>query len=162
MRDKGSQSRCFVPVSPWFVENGPRATISFLWWFCTLKQIFQTTNSFKDNIKDNTCGPKWKYILYKSLDVLKTYFSTMSPRDRYNLSMELKKIQNDPKSIFMQHNMSVGDTYVLHNRFFVIQIKIIKVIIRCIKYLSRGDIEIFGMRHRKFVRGAIRWPVVFF
>ena len=105
---------------------------------------------------------KVKKYIFLSLDVLKTYFSTMFPRNRYDHSMELKKIQNAPKYIFMQHNMSLGDTYVLHDRFFVIQIKIINVIVRCIKYLSRGDIEIFGRRHRKFVRGAIRWPVVFF
>ena len=63
---------------------------------------------------------KVKKYIFLSLDVLKTYFSTMSPRNRYDHSMELKKIQNAPKYIFMQHNMSLGDTYVLHDRFFVI------------------------------------------
>ena len=30
------------------------------------------------------------------------------------------------------------------------------------KYASRGDIGILWIRHRRFVKGAIRWPVVFF
>ena len=73
-----------MSVSPWFIKNGPRETIPCMCWFWTLLQIFLTTNHYRYDKQDHYCGSHWKQKLWKQPRWIKTYFCTMSPRDKYD------------------------------------------------------------------------------
>ena len=77
-----------MSVSPWFIKNGPRETIPCICWFCTLKQIFQTTNHYRYDKQDHSYGSQWKHKLWKQPRWIKTYFSTLSPRDSYDVLVQ--------------------------------------------------------------------------
>ena len=80
---KNNQINWFLSVSPWFIKNGPRETIPCTCWFWTLLQIFLTTNHYRYDKQDQYCGSQWKHKLWKQ-PKWKTYFCTMSPRDKYD------------------------------------------------------------------------------
>ena len=72
-------------------------------------------------------------------------------------AMELLK--RAPKCVFIQQNSDIAisqNNSVLYNMFICQSNQNHQI------YLSRGDIGIFQMRHRIFVKGAIRWPIAFF
>ena len=93
MRDKGNPSRCFVCVSPWFMKNCPHATISFLWSFCTLEQVFHTSNHCINNIQGNTYGSKWKITLKTTEMFRKPIFVHCPHATNKTNVMELQKIK---------------------------------------------------------------------
>ena len=96
MRNKSNIIRLFVSLSPWFIKNGPRETIPCMCWFWTLLQIFLTTNHYRNDKQDHYCGSQWKQKLWKQPRWIKTYFCTMSPRDKYD---ECDVSKQAPKSV---------------------------------------------------------------
>ena len=103
MKNKSNQINWILSVSPWFIKNGPRETIHCICWFWNLKQIFQITNHYIHDKQGHSSGSQWKHKLWKQPKWIKTYFCTMSPRDKYDecdVSKQApKSVQIPPKSM---------------------------------------------------------------
>ena len=106
-----------MSVSPWFIKNGPRETIPCMCWFWTLLQIFLTTNHYRYDKQDHYCGSQWKHKLWKQPRWIKTYFSTLSPRDKCDVLVQAgSKIR--PKSMQILQTNDIAN-YSWYSQFLL-------------------------------------------